>query len=251
MRVIINSLLVGSLVSLLVLPIIVAQQLISFQVAPGGLVAGIRTIDERVVNVIPNTTDFNEYVSFNPGVIYDGKYTDTISLTSFQRQKETYRGIYSIYNLSIDQYIQTQITSTGIVPTDDTFERAIIWIGAEPYKLKRELTSGTTIIEGLEKGAFNEKEQIVIGDEEVTIVAVSDFTVVVTPLRRSHSIGELVYPQAIIVTPGKLVYPQTNQITINPNDRVSVYIEVMGTASLIKRDQKIGIPLEFRFSYAQ
>ena len=253
MKTIVNSALLFLLLAIMVMPLVGSNVLITYNTSPVGMVAGARTISPRDVNILPNLGDFGEYVKFAPQDITDNVYRDTVSLTVFQRQKANYRGLYSIYNLSERDTMMVEVVTTGGDLVGDDFESMVgilSWAG-ESMKLKTDLITGTTIIPVDDMKPFTEGEAAFVGEEMVTVVVVSIDSVgtkqiVVTPLKRDHKAGELLTAQAIVIKPGHLVYPQTAKMVLAPGERVQLDFEVQGTASLIKRDQLISLPIEIR-----
>lgn len=251
MRVIVNGLLVTVFLGILVIPIIGSHVLISYApVVAEGDVAGVQQIDASVVNILPNLRDFNEYVAYHPTQVENGRYSDRMQVTVFQRQKATYQGVYSIYNMSEDQTLTLDVVSTKVDYDEVLFDQIVISLadGAHSFPLENELEAGTTFIPLEGVGLFKEKEYALVGREIVEVVAVTAEGIVTVPLKESHKAGETVYPQSIVITPQQMRYPKTSQVTLLPGERTQMHIEVFGTANVYLNDEMIDLPLEFRLA---
>lgn len=253
MKTVVNFGLIIVLLAIMTIPLVGSSVLITYNEPTEGLVAGARTISPRDVNILPNLTDFGQYVKFAPLDMRDNVYRDTLSLTVFQRQRASYRGVYSIYNLSERDSIAVEVVTSGVDLASDSFESLVGVLSStgESLKLKTDLVAGATVVAVDDTGPFTVGEIAFVGDEMVTVVTTSKVggqQLIITPLKRDHQAGEMLTGKAIVVNPGQLVYPQTAQMVLAPGERVQLDFEVQGTASLIKRDQLITLPIEIRVS---
>lgn len=97
LRFFLNPLLLIILIGILTIPFAVSEGIIR----PSkdlGHVAGFRTVTNKDLAIYPNFSDFNDYVSFNPTPIVNGRYSDSLTLTSFRGQIAIYHQLYTIYN---------------------------------------------------------------------------------------------------------------------------------------------------------
>lgn len=97
----VNTLLITFLLILLVAPVSISHLLVSSDVTIG-TVAGTRTaaVTKEDLAVIPNISDFNGNVSFDPQGLKDGVYRDTVTLTVYPRHVASYHRLYRLYNNS-------------------------------------------------------------------------------------------------------------------------------------------------------
>lgn len=249
MRSITNILLTGVLLSLFVVPIIGVGSLIDFGDFKG-FVAGVNTVTGQEINIIPNVQNFNGYVDFSPSEIKDGVYSDLVGVTSFQRQKATYRGLYSVYNVSESKTVSLKVVTSGLSEPNDAFETLIVSLGDGDYTntLTSDLAIGATTIPVADSDYYNVDDYIYVGSELAQVVAKTSKDLVVEPLQQQHLTGEIVYPQSIVLTTNDLVHPETLDYVLGPGERVQVNVVVQGTASLLKQDQMLHLPLEFRMN---
>lgn len=251
MSLLINLTLIVILSTILVLPVVTNHFVISQNGGVGGVVAGVSSISEQEVNIIPNLRDFNGHVSFDPSPIKDGKYQDLLGLRVFQRQKASYRGVYSVYNQTQDQVLTVEIATPGIDSKIGTmpFERLVISImkGSTDQVLSHEIAQGDTLIQVEDINEFKEGEKILLGDELAEVIVISTDGLVVTPLTKAHPIGESIYPEPIVLDHLSLVNPRTRSITLGPGEKATVDAVVEGTADLLRvRDEMVDIPLVFK-----
>ncbi len=237
------------LFGLFMVPVIAIHRMVSFETVPNkGVVAGARTIDSSDLNIIPNTSDFDKYASFAPHSFENGVYKDNVTVTSFQRQQATYRGLYTLYNVSKDP-IKLTIVGDIAVPTDATFDRIVLGFGNNTFgeKLSADLKKGTSLIpmdvplEGVNVG-----DKILIGDELVSVLRITPTHLVTMPLQNTHKAGEKMYPQSVVLTPGEIVFPESGVYVLEAGEKVLVNLEVKGSARLLQQDQKVTVPLEIR-----
>ena len=247
MRLLVNLTLSLLLVAILTLPVVAGHLMIS-PPRESGAVAGAASVSEREVNIIPNLQDFDGHVSFSPGPIRDGQYQDTLGLRVFQRQKASYHGLYTLYNLSEDRSLAIEVVTPGVAGGPEVvFERVVLSIsqGQPAQALRRDVERGATVLELEDPAAFQAGERLLIGSESVTVVVVSPDGVVVTPLLSDHARNESVYPEAIVLTSEKLVNPRTRTLVLTPGEKAIVSAVVEGAADLVAGDGMFSLPLIF------
>jgi hypothetical protein len=249
MKTLYNIGLTGVLLAVLILPVLGVHTFVAYEYVPEGLVSGARDINQSEINILPNATDFNGYVSFNPSSFANGVYRDQVELTLFQRQKATYRGLYSIYNLTDDKTFSLTAVASEVIPADAVYDHVLVGFGESEYGqvLTRDLAPGDTVLPVLSGIRVSTGDMIVIGDELVEIVTISGAKTVVTPVEREHLAGERIYPQSVVIqSGGEIAYPRSGKYALAPGERVFMHIETQGSASLLQQDQKLTIPLEIR-----
>lgn len=251
MKVLINFTLTLVLTVILLIPIISAHFVIS-PVDQKGFVAGLKSISEKEINIIPNFKDFNDYVAFSPSLIQDGKYQDILGITSFARQKALYRGLYSIYNISADQSLSIELVTPGIAQNSlqeaVALDRIVISLAKNEHNqtLSMPIEKGSTVLRVSSVEGFNEDESVLIGEELAEVVAISTDGLVVTPLTMNHEEGEMVYAEPIVLSADRVINPRTQKILLVPGEKATVDASVRGTADLLLNDQMIEIPLVFK-----
>jgi hypothetical protein len=255
MSFIINTLLTLLLSMVLIIPVALNYFVVAEE-GSDGIVAGARSLTTKDINILPNLEDFNGYVSFAPQPILDGKLTDTLSLTAFPRQKATYRGLYTIYNLNPNQKIE--LVNPGILldagPVSSGRVLLSLYKNDNGQNLLSTVTAGDTLLNIKDPFAFKEHEKIIFADEMAEIVAVSPDGLVVTPLTRDHEVGSLVWPESIVIEqPFNLVNPKTRSIVLQPGEKALVDALVEGIV-INETDggkEKMQIPLEFRATFVE
>ncbi|MCA9391736.1 hypothetical protein KC614_00840 [candidate division WWE3 bacterium] len=244
-----NVVLMAFFLGLLVLPVVGVGSLVSLSDFEG-FVAGANTVTGEDVNIIPNVQNFNGYVEFAPSEIADGVYRDEVGVTSFQRQRATYRGLYTVYNVSDNKTVSLQLISTGLTGASDAYESLIVSLGDGDYTnaLATDVAAGSAVIPVNNTSYYGVGDYVYLGTELAQVVEIGAQELVVEPLKQDHVVGETVYPQSIVVTADALVHPQTQSFILGPGERVQVHVVVQGTASLLKQDQMLHLPLEFRLT---
>ncbi len=245
MRTILNFGLTLVLAALFILPVAFGHLIIE-QPLESGVVAGVQTVTQDDVSIIPEIQKFDQYVSFSPQPIQNGRYRDVLGLTVFQRQKAIYRSVYSVYNTSSERTLRVSIVTTGV--DQSNFEKLIITLSKESgtQVLVKDRPRGSTLLEVPKPIQFTEDELVLVGDELTRVVAISTDGLVVTPLRSDHFQGEEVYSSPILISTGELLNPATHRVTLSPGERATVDAVVWGTADLLQQDQWVEVPLEFR-----
>ncbi len=237
------------LFGLFMVPVIAVHRMVSFNIIPNkGIVAGTRTIDSNDLNIIPNTSDFDKYATFAPQTFENGIYKGMVTVTSFQRQQATYRGLYSIFNISKEP-IELTIVGDIAKPQDATFDKIVMGFGNNTFgeKLSMDLNKGDSLIpmdkplEGINVG-----DKIMIGDELVDVLRITPTHLVTMPLEKAHKAGEKIYPQSVVLMPSKIVFPESGAYVLGAGEKVLVNLEVQGSASLLQRDQRVTVPVEVR-----
>ena len=246
-RTIVNLGLLTVLLVLLALPALSAELIVA-QPTEKGTVAGVRSVAPQNFSVIPNVKDFNGYVSFAPQALNAGSYQDNLSITAFRRQKASYYGVYTIYNVSSDETFKVEVVTPGIESIADDFDRIIVSLTdqTEPATLSEAVRRGSTLIKVDKPLQATVGDMIVVGDELTKVVVISTDGVVVTPLLKEHAAGQPIYPESIVATSERLINPQTQTITLAPGEKIGVAVTVWGGADVTQPDVQISIPLEFR-----
>src|SRR3989338_6078557 len=180
MNFLINFLLISILATILTIPIVTNHFLISFSDEPG-IVAGVASISEKEINILPNLTDFNGYVRFAPSQIKNGQYQDTVQLKVFQRQKASYQGLYTLYNQTLDRPLTVEITTTG-VNNSVAFSQILLMISQNQpaWVVPESIQLGSTLIRISDLDQFLPDQKLIVGQELTEIVAVSTDGLIVT-----------------------------------------------------------------------
>ena len=232
----INSTLLLLFIGLLALPSYVTGFLV---INPSSLdlgsVAGVKTVTRDDFSVFPNLTDFNDYVSFDPQGLIEGRYQDKLTVTVFRNQIATYNTLYTIYNDS-DHDLKFQLAIDEVPLTDSSFQKLIITLQsgqkAHQTRLLQEEKQGATLLEVASAETLRDSAQVIVGDEVVKVLARSGSSLVTTPLRQDHSAGESVYPEAVVVRRGELLLNQSQSIRLGPNQKATVNLVIVGDPNL-------------------
>lgn len=146
---VINSLLIVILFFLLTIPVLINQTFVQNSENSEN-VYGTRTVTNKDLVIIPNSSDFNGYAQFSSQTFIDGILRDEISLTAFPGQVATYRNLYSLYNAT-QKDIALKIDLTGFNPSHNplikNIQGYILQNGEKVY-----FTSNTPLSYTLKKG---------------------------------------------------------------------------------------------------
>lgn len=237
------------LLTILGLPMVGAQWMVALPTNLGS-VAGTRSVSAETFNVIPNLKDFNGYVTFSPQSFSSGKYNDTLGLTAFRRQKATYYGVYTVYNVSPDRRLSVEIVSPGLnrQQSSPAFDRILLTLGEQGHSttLKESVDKGATLLLVDEPQLFGEGDSIWVENEVAKVLLNTSDGLVVTPLMQRHNAGQTVFTGALVVEPGSLISPQTRTVILEPGARITVDATVWGASDVLGQDEVISLPLEFR-----
>ncbi|NTV30592.1 hypothetical protein HGA91_01245 [candidate division WWE3 bacterium] len=216
-----------------------------------GVVAGTRVVAPENINVIPNVKDFNGYVAFSPTSLANGKYTDTISLTSFRNQKATYYGAYSLYNVSATESFDVEVVAPSLPASESftKFDRLLITISSSNHSttLTKSIEKGATLVQVADPTLFKEGDLIWIENESTKVLVVSTDGLVVTPLMQRHNVGQTVYTGAIVVEPNSIISAQTRTIKLTPGEQATIDVSVWGADQSLSQEDTFSLPLEIRF----
>lgn len=248
MATLINIGLTMALMVIMVLPVLGGYFLINTQ-SESGVVAGVHTVSEADVSILPALEEFKGYTSFKPQPLSGGQYQDVMGLTVFQRQKAAYRGIYSIYNTSTET-LSIELSTVGWAKGSEELglDRLVVSLseGEHSQTLLGDRRVGATLVLVADPSAYKPDELVLVGEELTRVVAVSPNGLVVTPLRVDHLQGEEVYRSPIVLSQTDVLNPLTRVIQIAPGDRATVTAVVWGGVDSSGQNAMVELPLTFK-----
>lgn len=242
---IVNILLTLFLFILIAAPVVGSHILIGQK--EGGTVAGLKTVDASTINILPNIRDFNDYISFNLQPMRDGTIDDTVTFTVFPRQKATYRGLYTLYNMSSEKTLAVKLVVPDVPQGDTYFERISLSLAHNQHmtQLSKPYTAGETQVAVVDTSLFTPYEHVWVASERSEVINVLNAQqLVVAPLDGDYDVGTVVSPELIILTSQGVVNPTTRTITLTPGQQATVEASVWADAYHAS-ETTVSVPLEF------
>lgn len=228
----INSLLIGMLVGMLVLPLGVVHVLTQASQTDAQVAGAEHTAGDFVV--LPNFFDFGTHATFDP-VQSGNSFSDSLTVTAFKGQVATYHTVYTVINRTTAP-LTIEVLLTDVPEPTEPYAMFILSIAPEGIShtttLSEQAGVGSLHLTVEDPSVAAGVRYVVIDGEPVLVRALEGNKLLIDPTTKEFKQGAAVHRTGLLVRDGAVVWANTTNTLLEANGTATVNAVVIGQTNV-------------------